>query len=233
MSKHPELIAAHVERLPSGIQTTIPPHGRAADYDRIALGYDLLVGNPLYNRIVWDCPVSAYRAASERFFEALGSGPALDFGCGSLVFTAETYHGREDQLTLFDRSLAMLERGQDRLPEGRFVQGDAFDPPFGEKSFAGAMSWGMLHLFGTRSAYLAQLKRLVHPDGRVALGTLALAGRTVGDTWLHALHRRGEAAAPETIDRVIERFERYFTIEASEAHGNMLILHGRHPWPDR
>lgn len=39
-------------QLPSGIRTSLPDNERAADYDKIARGYDALVGNSLYNRIV-------------------------------------------------------------------------------------------------------------------------------------------------------------------------------------
>ena len=212
--------------LPSGIETALPEAERAADYDRIAPGYDLLVGSALYNRIVWGCPKSAYRQAAERFFDYCREGPVIDSGCGSLVFTADTYRGREERLTLFDRSLGMLERGQKRLPRGRFVQGDAFDPPFEPGSFAGAMSWGMLHLFGTGSAYLSRLRNLVRPGGIVAMGTLALADRPLGDRWLHALHKRCEAAVPQTRHRVIKGFANHFTHESTIDCGNMLFLFG-------
>ena len=212
--------------LPSGIETALPEAERAADYDRIALGYDLLVGNAIYNRLVWGCPKSAYREAAQRFFDSCREGPVIDFGCGSLVFTADTYRGREDRLTLFDRSLGMLQRGRKRLPEGDFVQGDAFDPPFEPGSFAGAMSWGMLHLFGTGSAYLSRLRDLVRPGGIVALGTLVLADRPLGDRWLHALHKRGEAAVPQTRHRVIKRFAAHFAYESAIDCGNMLFLFG-------
>ena len=140
-----------LETLPSGISTALPPEKRPADYDSIAAGYDALVGNALYNRLVWGCRKSAYVDAIERFFETVPDGDVLDFGCGSLVFSAGAYRGREHRLTLFDRSLAMLERGQKRLPQGQFVQGDAFDPPFAPARYAGVMSWGMLHIFGTGS----------------------------------------------------------------------------------
>lgn len=106
------------------------------------------------------------------------------------------------------------------------MQGDAFDAPFDRGAFAGAMSWGMLHLFGTGSAYLSRLRDLVPPGGLVSVGTLTLADRALGDRWLRALHRRGEAATPQTMHRVIKGFSTHFTLESYEAHGNMLFLHG-------
>jgi hypothetical protein len=40
------------------IRSSLPEHDRGADYDRIAGGYDLLVGNGFYNRLVWGCAKS-------------------------------------------------------------------------------------------------------------------------------------------------------------------------------
>ncbi|QKG71100.1 methyltransferase domain-containing protein [Erythrobacter mangrovi] len=223
MAKHGQL-----DRLPGGIETALPEAERGAEYDRLAKAYDLVVGNPIYNRIVWGCPKRAYDAAARRMLDRT-DGPLLDFGCGSLVFTANAYRGHEQRLVLFDRSLGMLERAQGRLPGARFIQGDAFAPPFAPASFAGAMGWGMLHVFGSKSGYLAQLRDLVSPGAPVALGTLTLAGRNPGDFMLRQLYKQGEAAEPETRDDVIAAFERHFTLEAAEPCGNMLFLSGRRP----
>ena len=214
------------ERLPSGIRTALDDDRREAEYDRIAGVYDRVVGNGIYNRLVWGCPKSAYHEAAQVFFERARQAPVIDFGCGSLVFTAAAYRGHERDMVLFDRSLGMLERGQRRLCEGHFLQGDALDPPFEDASFNGAMSWGMLHLFGTGSAYLARLRNLVQPGAIVAVGTLVLADRKLGDAWLRGLHKRGEAAKPQTRHAVVKGFERYFDLENVEEHGNMLFLFG-------
>ena len=73
----------------AGIRTSLPPEQRSASYDRLALGYDWLVGNGLYNRLVWGCPKSAYRRHADTFLDRTGPGEILDFGCGSLVHRAE------------------------------------------------------------------------------------------------------------------------------------------------
>ncbi|WP_379552597.1 class I SAM-dependent methyltransferase [Qipengyuania sp. DGS5-3] len=225
MTSTQELLA-RFERLSSGILTSLPEGERETNYDHIAPLYDLVVGNGIYNRLIWGCPKRAYRDAATTFFERVQSGPIIDFGCGSLVFTAASYRGEEDHTVLFDLSRRMLERGQKRLPSGHFLQGDALDPPFDQHCFAGAMSWGMLHIFGTGAAYLSRLKKVVKPGGVIALGTLVLADRALGDRWLHALYKRGEAAAPQTVHQVTKGFEQYFTLESSELCGNMLFLFG-------
>lgn len=210
----------------AGIRTSLPPEQRSASYDRLALGYDWLVGNGLYNRLVWGCPKSAYRRHADTFLDRTGPGEILDFGCGSLVFTAAAYRGWEPRLVLFDRSLGMLARAQRRLPEGRFLQGDAFNAPFADGSFAGVCGWGMLHVFGSASGYLQAMQRLAAPGAPVAIGTLVLAGRKIGDRMLAMLERRGEASMPETPEAVTAAFENCFRLEGKELCGNMLFLHG-------
>ncbi|MBD3729922.1 MAG: class I SAM-dependent methyltransferase [Sphingomonadales bacterium] len=210
-----------------GLRSSLPEAERAAGYDRLALGYDLLVGNPLYNRLVWGCPKSAYRGAAGGLLADVPAGELIDFGCGSLVFTAASYRGCEDRLVLFDRSLGMLRRGRERLPRGRFLQGDAFAAPFDDGTFAGAMGWGMLHVFGTGSGYLAALHRLVRHGAPVAIGTLVLTDRAIGNRMLAMLHARGEAAAPEGRDSVERAFATLFAIQHARLAGNMLFLQGR------
>jgi len=211
-----------------GIHSSLSPGERAASYDRLAFGYDLLVGNALYNRIVWGCPKLAYRRNAAAFLSAAPrQGELLDLGCGSLVFTAQSYCGAEDRLLLLDRSLGMLERGKSRLANGRFLQGDALNAPFAQASFAGVCGWGMLHIFGTRSGYLESICKLAAKDAPVAIGTLTKTGRGLGDRMLTLLAKKGEAAEPETPEQVIAAFEKLFRIERSEQCGNMLFVHGR------
>ena len=215
------------DRVAPGIWSALPAGERTAHYDHIARGYDLLVGNPLYNRVIWGCPKPTYREMARTFLKAAPPGPLIDFGCGSLVFTASEYSGAEGRLVLFDRSMGMLRQGQKRLPAGCFLQGDAFAPPFGDASFTGGMGWGMLHVFGTQSDYLASLHRLLKPGAAVAIGTLVLSSRAIGNRMLNLLHTKGEAASPESRSDVEAAFGRLFEIDHSKLVGNMLFLQGR------
>lgn len=209
-----------------GIRSSLDEAERPASYDRLAKGYDLLVGNAFYNRIVWGCPKSAYARNTAAFLSSAGEREMLDFGCGSLVFTAASYRGHERQLLLFDRSLGMLERGRARLPRGRFLQGDAFAAPFADSSFGAVCGWGMLHVFGTASPYLETMHRLAGPGAAIAIGTLTRTERLIGDHWLGVLEKQGEAAAPETPDAVTAAFNQFFRLAHAEQCGNMLFLHG-------
>ncbi len=208
------------------IPSTLPENERAASYDQMAAGYDLLVGNGLYNRLVWGCPKSEYARAADMFLQTVSSGALIDFGCGSCVFTAQSYQGHEDRLTLFDRSMGMLERAARRLPHGQFLQGDALGAPFPDNHFAGGMGWGMSHVFGTDSPYFAELHRIVQPGAPIAISTLVLTDHTIGNRMLLMLEKQGEAV-PETADQVTSSFAQLFSVAQSRLIGNMLFLVGR------
>lgn len=218
---------SHFDTITPSIRTSIAAEDRGASYDGLAAGYDALVGNAIYNRLIWGCAKANYARAANDFLARAGDGPIIDFGCGSCVFTADAYRGNGDRLILFDRSLGMLARAAKRLPNGNFIQGDALDPPFESGSFGGAMSWGMLHIFGTHAPYLAQLARLLTPSAPVAIATLVLSERRIGNMMLRMLHRNGEAAVPQTARDIIAAFLVHFDLDTSKLRGNMLFLTGR------
>jgi ubiquinone/menaquinone biosynthesis C-methylase UbiE len=217
-----------VEQQSSAIASIIPAAERAADYDRIAGLYDRIVGARWYNRLVWGADTRDYADAA-RAALAGAAGPALDVGCGSLVFTAEAYRAAGADLLLTDRSMAMLERAAARLPDGRFLQADAFSLPFADGTFACVMSWGMLHLFGSRSSYLSELRRLAAPGARVHISMLVLTDRKLGNAMLRRLHKAGEAATPETPDQATAAFSALFTDVAAVRRSSMLLLSGSVP----
>lgn len=213
--------------LSAGLWTVLPPEQEEASYDRIAALYDAVIGNPLYNRLIWGAWSSAYTRAARQALDEAGAGPVLDCGCGSLVFTQAAYADFPGRLVLFDRSQGMLRRGLRRYPSGTFLQGDLLTPPFAEAAFSAVMCWGVLHLFASSVPILELLNRLVRPEGLVTVSALVLTGRARGDRMLHLLHRKGEAALPQQAADVERRFGETFAITRRELHGNMLILTGR------
>ena len=216
--------------LSDGIATILSPAERPADYDRIAGLYDLVVGNGLYNRLVWGNWPSRYADAARRALDTAAGGEVLDCACGSLCFTAAAYRtGRPDRMMLFDRSLGMLRRARRRLPNGRFLQGDALAMPFRDRIFGTTMAWGSLHIFETGSPLLSELRRVTAPGGRVFATGLALAGRWPGDWMLAQLHDRGEAAPPRRWEAMRDEFNRVFPGSRADLQGNLLLLEGRIP----
>ncbi|MBN2801311.1 MAG: class I SAM-dependent methyltransferase [Deltaproteobacteria bacterium] len=218
---------AQVQPLRDGVVTVLPPDRRAAAYDRLAPGYDLLVGSRIYNRLVWGSSPAHYaQLAATALIE--GHGPALDVGAGSLVFTAEIYAATARPLILTDLSGAMLGRGARRLAsKGRAIQtrrhlllqADAAALPLRDHTFDTVMSWGFLHLFHDPAPLLAELRRVTAPGGRVHLSVLTLGGGA-GDAVLRRLEARGEvyAAAPAYWLGAVRRGGLEVTDRAQEGH---------------
>jgi ubiquinone/menaquinone biosynthesis C-methylase UbiE len=214
------------ELLSPGLWSTLAPEDRPDDYDKMARAYDWLVGNSLYNRIVWGSWASTYAEAARREIASATSGTIIDVGCGSLVFTAKPYQSAPlDRTILFDRSLGMMKRGKARLQGGQFVQGDAFDMPFKDASFNIVLAWGFLHVVGSKSPLLSEIRRIAMPAAKVSLSTLVLSNRRNGDRILQL--GKGEAAEPETADQVVSAFEKHFIVTRKTQKGSMLFLNGR------
>jgi ubiquinone/menaquinone biosynthesis C-methylase UbiE len=229
----PDLISALLkpgiepDRIEERIWSVLPPADRAASYDPMARAYDLLIGNTVYNKLVWGNWSALYRDVAIDAVKEIGAGPVLDCGCGSLIFTAPAYHdARLDHMILFDRSLGMMRRGADRLPGGLFLQGDALNLPFSDASFGVCLSWGLAHIFGSASPLFSELQRVTVPGGRVSASMLVLAGRNPGDWVLPKLHHSGEIARPERPENYQQAFNAFFERVTAEVRGNMLFLNG-------
>lgn len=178
---------------------TVAPNGAPTFYDRGAGLYDLIVGGRVYNRLVWGCPVANYRQACRAALDS-SSGPVIDIGCGSLVFTAETYASVHDRLiVLTDSSIGMLRRARDRLialGAGKrdnliLLQADAMQLPFVDGAFCGAMSWGVLHVMAQSTQFIHEMRRVTASGGHLALSSLT-TDRAFGRGYLSVLQRAGE-----------------------------------------
>ncbi len=60
-------------------------------FDDKAGYYDLLIGNPVYNRIMWGYSIKEFGSFCDATLRSSSEGWVLDAGCGSLVFTAGSY----------------------------------------------------------------------------------------------------------------------------------------------
>ncbi len=215
-------------QLASGITSCLADADRPAHYDRIAWGYDLLISSALYYRPAWGAWPSCHAEAARMALADCPSGPILDAGCGSLLFTADVYRavGRTDMICL-DRSLGMLRRAQRRMPAGQFWHGSALELPFRDGVFGTTLCWGTVHVLGTPSGLLAELRRVTRPGGQVAISTLVRSKRAAGEFMLKMLHRRKELARPETEEEVCASFQRHMHMHATRRVGDFLFLTGR------
>jgi SAM-dependent methyltransferase len=170
----------------------------AADYDRNARIYDRLIGNRLYNRLVWGTSPQDYEDFAT---EALASadGPFLDAGCGTLVFTAGPYAATSRPLTLVDDSQGMLDKAAERLgpTSADLRRADLFDLPFQPGGFATVACHGVLHVLAEPWKALAALRAQVAPGGTF-FASMLVRDRVVGRTYLELLHHAGEVGSPRT-----------------------------------
>jgi ubiquinone/menaquinone biosynthesis C-methylase UbiE len=99
------------------------------------------------NRVVWGGSIAAYREfASEAL--ASGTGPMLDAGGGSAVFSAGVCRRASRPLVLIDRSVGMLASASGRLegPPAALVHADLSDLPFAPGSVTTVDCFTMLNV---------------------------------------------------------------------------------------
>lgn len=104
------------------------------------------------------------------FVRAVAAEPgcaALDLCCGHGIVARGLADAGAD-VTALDFSPAMLEMARARVPEARFVEGDAMALPFEEASFdAVTIGFGIPHVPDPAAA-LAEARRVLRPGGRLA-----------------------------------------------------------------
>jgi ubiquinone/menaquinone biosynthesis C-methylase UbiE len=97
---------------------------RAAEYDDWWLGAGLFANR---RRPGWHEEAAALTLT----LEALSPARTLDVACGTGFLTQHL----RGEITGLDQSPSMLELARAKVPEGRFLQGDALELPFGDDSF--------------------------------------------------------------------------------------------------
>jgi ubiquinone/menaquinone biosynthesis C-methylase UbiE len=124
---------------------------RAAEYDDWWLGTGRFAGR---QRPGW-------REESEaltRTLQALPPERTLDVACGTGFLTQHL----RGEITGLDQSASMLELARAKVPEGRFVQGDALELPFADGSFERLLTsffYGHLEE-DARDAFLREARRV-------------------------------------------------------------------------
>ncbi len=146
---------------------------KGAKYDNKAKYYERVVGTKLFNRLFWGTQPSDYtnfarNAITDR------KGSLLDVGCGGLTQTASLYRATANECVLADRSVEMLKIAHSRLEDGngaippniQLLQTDAFHLPFPDNTFDTLCSFGTIHLFDDKQAFVNSLLRVLKKGGR-------------------------------------------------------------------
>ena len=111
-----------------------------------------------------------------------GAGIA-DLGCGTgtsaLILAAEPGLN----ISAIDISADNIRRAQDRLSAAnrapgnvRFQQADAHELPFEDAEFDGVLAECTFSLFANQQAVLAEIKRVLKPDGQLGITDMAVGG---------------------------------------------------------
>jgi ubiquinone/menaquinone biosynthesis C-methylase UbiE len=129
-----------------------------AYYERRAPEYDdwWLGAGPFANRLRpnWD----EERATLTATLEALAPARTLDVACGTGFLTQHL----RGEITGLDQSASMLALARAKVPEGRFLQGDALALPFADGSFERLLTsffYGHLEE-DDREAFLLEARRV-------------------------------------------------------------------------
>jgi ubiquinone/menaquinone biosynthesis C-methylase UbiE len=182
---------------------------RAPEYDDWWLGTGLFADR---DRPGWEEDVAALKAA----LAALPPARTLDVACGT-GFLTEALPG---EVTGIDQSETMVAVASARLPQARFVVGDALAPPFGAGAFERVHTSHFYgHLLGDqRAEFLATAARLA-PELIVVDSALRPDGQP--EAWQERLLNDGSR------HRV---YKRWFTAEglAAELGGGETVHDG--PW---
>jgi ubiquinone/menaquinone biosynthesis C-methylase UbiE len=208
MSIFSEVIAEgySIRSVEEGIYSVLPDGPHTHLYDGRAALYDLVVGTRIYNRVMWGASLDNYIGFVQEAVASDSTGILLDAGCGSLLFTAQTYLHSQRPILACDQSLEMLRRAKSRLMKlaGQLpknillLQADLNDLPFRPARFRTTLCMNVLHHLADANGLLTGLKRLLTADGQLYLTSLVKSGRVIGDYYLNALHRRGDLVRPRT-----------------------------------
>jgi len=159
---------------------------------------------------------------------ALPPRRTLDVACGT-GFLGRHLRG---PLTGLDQSAGMLAIARGRIPDGTFVQGDAFDLPFGDNAFQRLFTG---HFYGHLEP--PERRRVLAEAQRVAAELVVVdsAMRPAADMPGEPLEHYSSAADPGQAERMQQRelrdgsrhvvYKRYFTAErlAHELRGEVLF----------
>jgi ubiquinone/menaquinone biosynthesis C-methylase UbiE len=213
------------------LYTVYPEASATQTYDKMAVFYDLVMGNRFYNRIMWGYRTADYGPFCEKALKSSSDGWVLDAGCGSLVFTAGTYANYSERpVVLLDRSIEMLRAAKSRLvrltggvPSNMvFLHGDALDLPFRPGTFRTVLCMNLIHVLEDANSAALGLKRVTADEGTLSITTL-VANNRFGDGYLNMLSQRG-LIVPRTADQVSEIFDALNMPATYHVNGNMMYL---------
>jgi SAM-dependent methyltransferase len=144
---------------------------RHADYDQISQTFDRR-----YER-------NPYAGVERALRQFIGSQPGLhvlEAGCGTGHWL-EKLRGPGVHLTGLDYSAGMLAHARKRLPGTRLIRARAEKLPLPDQAFDRVFCVNAIHHFTDKSAFLADVRRVLQPGGR--LWSVGLDPHSGRDQW--------------------------------------------------
>jgi ubiquinone/menaquinone biosynthesis C-methylase UbiE len=205
------LVHSPVREIEPNIYSSID-HSTKAAYDRKARLYEFLVGNFFYNKIMWGTRPRDYVHYAREVLSTC-QGSLVDIGCGGLIQTSTLYAERPAYTVLADLSLEMLRIGKHRLLQHRgrlpdhvaFLQADAFRLPFLNGAVDNVVSFGMLHLFDDKNAFIREFLRVLKKGGSFHITSLT-NDRRFSRPYIRMLQRNNEFASAMSSAAIAELF---------------------------
>ena len=202
-------------------------------FDKMARFYDVVICNPLYNRLMWGYSVKTYDTLTHDALTSSKKGWVLDAGCGSLAFTAGTYiKYSERPVVLLDQSLELLRIAKSRLAKlsGNipanmvFLQGDALHLPFTPKCFNTIISLNLLHVLDDVKKALLGLRNALAEKGTISFTTLVKTNRRA-DKYLEMMLKKTSGVAPRNIGQLHAVFDELGMPIKYNIQGNMAFIY--------
>lgn len=202
-------------------------------FDKMASFYDLVICNPLYNRLVWGYSVKNYDIFTHNALTSSKDGWVLDAGCGSLAFTAKTYlRYSERPVVLLDHSLSLLRIAKSRLirlngdvPANMvFLQGDALQLPFRPKIFKTIISLNLLHVLDDVKKVLLGFRNILTDHGTMSFTTL-IENNRFADKYLYYVLGKAAGVVPRKARDLFKMFNDISMPVKFDIMGNMAFIY--------
>ncbi len=204
-----------------------------AAYDSKAKMYEKLVSSRLYNKIIWGTTPDDYTSFSEKAINST-KGLVLDAGCGGLIQTSDIYKSTKNKCVLVDNSSEMLSIAKSRLVDAQgqipsnitLLQADAFHLPFPENTFDTVCSFGMVHIFDDKQAYVNELLRTLKPGGSFYFSSMTTK-RGISAWYMGQLRKMNEFGVLFSEEQTRSLFQHTSLTFKSQMKGSMVFIEGK------
>jgi ubiquinone/menaquinone biosynthesis C-methylase UbiE len=224
-------LTAGFKTIDSGIYSALENVTGAA-YDSKAKMYEKLVSSRLYNKIIWGTSPDDYTSFSEQAIHS-ANGLVLDAGCGGLIQTSGIYRTTKNRCVLIDNSSEMLSIAKSRLVDAQgqvpsnitLLQADAFHLPFPDNTFDTVCSFGMIHIFDDKQAYVNEVLRTLKPGGSFYFSSMTTK-RAMSAWYMGQLQKMKEFGVLFSEEQTLSLFQHTSLTFKSHMKGSMVFIEG-------